>query len=110
MFHHFVHLGVSTRQFCDWILLLSASKNSIDKGSFEALLDEFALRKAASVFANAAIRYLGAPPSVFPFELNKDNRYAELVMKDILDAGHFGFYRPGKKRPKGKWSGRWFSR
>lgn len=109
MFHHFVHLGVSTRQFCDWILLLSASKNSIDKGSFEALLDEFALRKAASVFANAAIRYLGAPPSVFPFELNKDNRYAELVMKDILDAGHFGFYRPGKKRPRAKWSGRWFS-
>lgn len=49
MFHHFVHLGVSTRQFCDWVLLLSASKNYIDKGSFEALLDEFALRKAASV-------------------------------------------------------------
>ena len=109
MFYHFVHLGVSIRQFCDWILLLNSSKDCIDSITFESMLDEFALRKAASVFANSAIKYLGVPRSLFPFELCADTIYSEIVMKDILDAGHFGFYRSGKRRPKGKWSGRWFS-
>lgn len=109
MFYHFVHLGVSIRQFCDWLLLLNTSKDCIDSVTFESLLDEFALRKAASVFANAAIKYLGVPRALFPFELHADTIYSEIVMKDILAAGHFGFYRPGKRRPKGKWSGRWFS-
>jgi len=109
MLHHFMHLGVGIRQFCDWVLLLNKHKDFINKVYFESLLEEFALQKPACVFANAAIKYLDAPRSIFPFELHSDDVYSDVVMEDILDAGHFGFYRSGEKRPKGKWSGRWFS-
>ena len=109
MFHHFVHLGVGIRQLCDWLLLLHRHHDAIDKAVFESLLDEFSLRKAASVFANAAIKYLDTPETLFPFELNADTVYSDIVMEDILDAGHFGYFRSGKSRPEEKWKGRWFS-
>lgn len=109
LFHHFVYFGVGIRQICDWIFFLSARHAEIDKKGFKETAQEFNLLRPMRVFAHAAVKYLEIPPEIFSFELGEYTPYSDLVMNDILDGGHFGFYRSGKKRPEGKWSGRWFS-
>ena len=61
------------------------------------------------VFARAAVKYLGTPESVFPFEMTVDDRHVEMIIEDILYSGNFGFHRSDAKRPKEKLSGMWFS-
>ena len=39
----------------------------------------------------------------------EDNKHVDMIIEDILHSGNFGFHRPGKKRPKEKLSGMWFS-
>lgn len=109
LFHHFKHAGVSTRQWSDWLLLLSRYRDVIDKESLYHLFDKLDLLKPASLFAAASVRYLGASPDLFPFPISSDSRLIDRVMVDVLRGGNFGQYRPGKKRPSGVWSGRWHS-
>ncbi len=109
MFRHFIHFGVGFRQFCDWILFLSKHKNEIDSISFTAVANSYALLYPMQVFASVAVKYLGAPETIFPFEMIQNDAHADLVITDILDSGNFGFHRSGKKRPKEKMSGFWFS-
>ena len=109
MFRHFVIGGVGFRQFCDWILFLSKHRNEIDLVSFTALTKSFALLYPMQVFARVAVKYLGASETIFPFEMIQDDKHADLVITDILESGNFGYHRPGKKRPKEKISGMWFS-
>ncbi len=109
MFRHFVHLGVGFRQFCDWILFLSKYKDEIDPASFTTLAKSYALLYPMQVFARAAVNYLDAPESIFPFEMITENEHADWVITDILHSGNFGFHRPGKQRPKEKIRGLWFS-
>lgn len=107
MFRHFVYEGTGFRQLCDWILLLNARGWDMDRGRFTAMAEEFGLMKAMRVFAHVAVKYMGARPAVFPFELGPDNKFSELVMEDIIAGGHFGRYRPGRKDPGSLWGGRW---
>ena len=109
MFRHFVHAGVGFRQFCDWILFLSKHQDEIDPVSFKALAKSYALLYPMQVFARAAVKYLDAPETIFPFEMITDDEHADWVTTDILDSGNFGFHRSGKQRPKEKLQGMWFS-
>ncbi len=109
MFRHFVHLGVGFRQYCDWLLFLAKHKDEIDTASFTELAKLYALLYPMQVFARAAVKYLGAPETIFPFEVIADSEHADWVIEDILHSGNFGFHRPGKQRPKEKLQGMWFS-
>ncbi len=109
LFRHFAHNGIGFRQFCDWILFLSKNHHKIDRDSFIALSQYFDLLCPMQVFARVAEKYLNVSLSIFPFPTIKDNKYADLVIDDILDGGNFGFYRSGKKRPKQKLQGMWYS-
>ena len=109
LFHHFIHAGVSTRQFSDWVLLLLNNKDKIDYKEAERLFDRLALRRPASIFAAAAVKHLGVPSDIFPIKPDLNSKYADIVIKDLLGGGHFGRYHGKKKRPPGVWSGRWHS-
>ena len=109
LFHHFIHAGVSTRQFSDWILLLLNNKENINFAEAERLFDRLALRRPAAIFAAAAVKHLGVPSEIFPIPPDYDNKFVDVVMEDLLGGGHFGRYHDGKKRPPGVWSGRWHS-
>ena len=109
MFRHFVHAGVGFRQFCDWILFLSKHEGEIDPVSFTDLAKSYALLYPMQVFARAAVKYLDAPETIFPFEMIQDETHADWITTDILHSGNFGFHRPGKQRPKEKFRGLWFS-
>ena len=109
LFHHFIHVGVSTRQLSDWLLLLQQKQQEIDHREAARLFDRLALSRPASLFAAAAVRYLEIPPELFPIPPAKESPYISRIMEDLLHGGHFGQYRPGKMRPTGLWSGRWHS-
>lgn len=107
LFHHFTTLGVSVRQFADWILMLKERGNEINRPRFEQLALRFGLLKPMRIFAHAAIRYLGADESIFPFDLLEGTFESERVMRDILEGGHFGFYQNPTTAKDGVWMGRW---
>ena len=112
MFRHFVHGGVGFRQYCDWLLFLSKYRGEIDPASFTAIAQKYALLYPMQVFAHAAVKYLGAQQSIFPFDVKVDDpldKHADWITADILHSGNFGFHRPGKQRPKEKLRGMWFS-
>lgn len=109
LFHHFIHAGVGFRQLSDWVLFLHAQVDHISKDDFTDLAVKFDLLKPMQIFAYVAEKYLSTPDYIFPFERGDDSLYTDKVVQDLLDGGSFGFYRKGKKRPRGKWSGRWFS-
>jgi hypothetical protein len=109
MFRHFVHLGVGFRQYCDWLLFLSKYRDNIDAASFTMLSQSYALLYPMQVFARAAVKYLDAPEEIFPFDVTANERHVDMVIEDILESGNFGFHKPGKKRPKEKIRGMWFS-
>lgn len=109
MFRHFAHQGVGFRQFCDWLLFLKRYRNEIDVTSFTTLAKSYALLFPMQVFARAAIKYLGASESIFPFEMTSNDRLADAVIEDIFECGNFGFHGDMKKRPKEKIRGLWFS-
>jgi hypothetical protein len=115
MFRHFVSLGVGFRQFCDWILFLHHYHGEIDRQEFTERVCSYGLLYPMQVFARVAVEYLDAPEEIFPFPLlpagrhERTERHTRRVAADILKNGNFGFHRPGKKRPPGKYSGMWFS-
>lgn len=133
MFRHFASLGVGFRQFCDWILFLHHYHGEIDRQEFTERVCSYGLLYPMQVFARVAVEYLDAPEEIFPFPLlpagrherrgrtgrherterrgrpERHERHTRRVAADILKNGNFGFHRPGKKRPPGKYSGMWFS-
>ena len=109
LFQHFVHGGVGFRQFCDWLLFLSKHKGKISADSFSAIAKSYALLYPMQVFARAAVKYLDAPETIFPFEMIHDDKHADWIIADIFQGGNFGFYHPGEQRPKGKLRSLWFS-
>lgn len=121
MFRHFASLGVGFRQFCDWILFLQHYHGEIDRQEFTERVRSYGLLYPMQVFARVAVEYLDASEEIFPFPLlpagrterhgrhERHERHVRRVAADILKNGNFGFHRPGKKRPPGKYSGMWFS-
>lgn len=109
LFRHFVHFGVGLRQVCDWLLFLKRHREELDEASFTALIESYALLYPMQVFARAAIDHLGATKKIFPFPIIETNKHSEMVIKDLLDSGNFGFHRSGKQRPPSKYAGMWFS-
>lgn len=100
-FFHFIHGGVGVRQFCDWILFLAKHHHRIDNQRFEKWLDAMDLLRPAQLFGLAAVEYLGATPSIFPFALADKSKYSEKIMEEIMRGGNFGFHhQPYKKRYK----------
>lgn len=111
MFRHFIQLGVGLRHVCDWVLFLHGNRDRIDAEAFEARASSFALLYPMQVFAGVAVEYLDAPEDIFPFPLpgKRHRRHVRRVGEDILKMGNFGFHKPGRQRPGGKYAGMWFS-
>ena len=91
------------------MLFRSKHRDEIDSVSFTTIAESYALLYPMQVFARAAVKYLDAPESIFPFEMIEDNKHVDWIIADILHSGNFGFHRPGKQRPKEKLRGMWFS-
>ena len=108
---HFLNEGVGLRQICDWTCMLSAQYENIDRKSLLDLFEGVGLMKAARAFGVIAVEFLGLPPAYLPFDLSeKDYLLGEWLLHDVLEGGNFGwYYKDMEKRPKGYWSGKWYT-
>ncbi len=106
--HHFSYLGISFRQVCDWVLFLHRHHRQIDKVEFATLANDFAVLRPMQIFARVAIKYLQAPPEIFPFDVPRSDAHVEMVVDEIFRGGNFGLDTFKGKRFSGKWSRRWF--
>jgi len=102
LFRHFLNQGVGLRQVSDWVLFLENHKDDIDREAFAETARRYDLLYPMQVFAQAVVKYLGVDERIFPFEVEAKAKHSDLVMRDILKVGNFGFHRPGMKRPKNK--------
>jgi hypothetical protein len=107
LFHHFIHLGVGLRQFCDWVLFMHAYSERMEKAVIAELAREFDLSEAIALFASVAVKYLGARTEVFPFTVDPEGSWVDMVMDDILKGGNFGYTTFEKSSYRGKWDAKW---
>lgn len=106
-FFHFIHGGVGYRQFCDWVLFLYAHHGQIDDDRFEALAKSFDVLYPMQLFAQAAIKYLNAPESIFPISLIPESRYSGMIVEEIFKGGNFGFHHTPYQKNYKTWTRRW---
>lgn len=109
---HFLNEGIGLRQVCDWACLLSnAPHTKQDKQEAAQLIKDFGLQKSARVFGALLVNCLGCPREVLPIPFDaKDEKKAEWLLHDIWSGGNFGRYYAGRaQRPKGYWSGKWYT-
>lgn len=92
IFFHWLHWGVGFRQYCDWLLYLEAHRPELDNSRFTEMAQQLDILYPMQLFAQAAIRYLGAAPELFPFPLlEEDDPHSEDILQDVLRGGNFGF-------------------
>lgn len=108
---HFLNEGIGLRQICDWACMLQAQRNLPGREDTAHLLKTFGLEKAARVFGALAVSYLGLSKETLPIAFqNKDLPKAQWLLNDVWQGGNFGQYDQNrKKRPRGYWSGKWFT-
>lgn len=89
LFFHFIREGVGLRQLCDWAMLLKHYQNEIDSKKLESMLNSLGLINAFKAFGSILVDKLGL--LAFPLKLTeKDRRYSEKLLNDILKSGNFG--------------------
>lgn len=91
MVHHFISGGIGFRQVCDWIMLLHANRDVIDKCALERMLATLRLRKTWELFGYIAVNYLGLPKDEMPFYCSISKRKAEMTLEKIFTDGNFGY-------------------
>lgn len=108
---HFLNEGIGLRQVCDWACLLHHEREHIDRNKVAELLRRMGLTRAAQVFGVVAVRYLKLPVEDLPVPYSeKDLATGDWLMEDIWQGGNFGqFDTRRKRRPKGYWSGKWYT-
>lgn len=90
LFHHFIHLGIGMRQLCDWTLFMKTHHDNINKKSFNNLVDSFDLSYSMKAFASFTIKYLGAKKEYFPFDIDLNDKYVDIILNDVFSGGNFG--------------------
>lgn len=93
MLQHFVGSGFGLRNLCDWVVLWEHCEDAGVKEEFGRLIRESGTEKFAGAITGICIRYLGLLPekSPIPEEKLTDTEVMEELLRDILDAGEFGY-------------------
>lgn len=94
MLNHFMTGGVGLRQVSDWMMLLYAHCEEIDRRKLEEDLEFLGLTKFWQVFALLAVGLLGFPADRMPLydeeRARKNQRKAMRLMDSIFKTGNFG--------------------
>ena len=90
LFHHFLTSGIGLRQFCDWMMLLSARKEEIDHERLAKILTDMDMMKPWQAFGCVLVEHLGLPASDFPFYDPAENLRVEKILSRVLSEGNFG--------------------
>lgn len=90
LWEHFKERGIGLRQVCDWILLLHARNDIIDRQRLKVMLDSLGLMKPWQVLGCLAVGQLGLPEEEMPFYEPHYSRKARRLLRIVLKEGNFG--------------------
>ena len=93
MLTHFVGSGFGLRNLCDWVVLWNHCDEAKARGDFWKMAVESGTEEFAAALTAICVKYLGLDraKSPVPDEKHVDPETVEMLLRDILDAGEFGY-------------------
>ena len=93
MLTHFVGSGFGLRNLCDWVVLWNHCDEVKARGDFWKMAVESGTEESAAALTAICVKYLGLDraKSPVPDEKHVDPETVEMLLRDILDAGEFGY-------------------
>ena len=87
--HHLTGEGIGLRHLCDWAVFVNSFSDERFREMFEDKLTAIGLWRAAQLFTQLSIRYLGMPEKNWAME-NVCNDLLQDMICDIFEGGNFG--------------------
>ena len=93
MLQHFVGSGFGIRNLCDWVVLWENCDEEKARRDFWEMSCESGTAEFAKAITAICVRYLGLNPkkSPVPAEHPAEQDVTDALLRDILDAGEFGY-------------------
>ena len=93
MLGHFVGGGFGLRNLCDWVVLWENCEDENSKKAFIKMAQDSGTEKFAKAVTSVCIEYLGLSKAKcpFPYDNLTVKELTEEFLRDILDAGEFGY-------------------
>lgn len=96
MFQHFVGSGFGLRNLCDWVVLWENCDDEKARKDFRKMVCESGTEKFAQAVTSVCVNYLGLSKEKSPFSEDSltEQEVTDELLRDILDAGEFGYSEP----------------
>ena len=93
MLGHFVGGGFGLRNLCDWVVLWENCENDNVRDGFIKMVSDSSTEKFAKAVTSVCVEYLGLSKAKcpFPYDNLTEKELTEEFLRDILDAGEFGY-------------------
>lgn len=93
MLGHFVGGGFGLRNLCDWVVLWENCEDENSKKAFIKMAQDSGTEKFAKAVNSVCVEYLGLLKAKcpFPYDNLTEKELTEEFLRDILDAGEFGY-------------------
>lgn len=93
MLLHFVGSGFGLRNLCDWVVLWENCNDAKARKDFWEMVCESGTAEFAKAMTDICVRYLGLSQekSPVPNENPAEQEVSDALLRDILDAGEFGY-------------------
>lgn len=93
MLQHFVGSGFGLRNLCDWVVLWENCEDEESRKVFWEMVCESGTKEFAKAVTAICVKYLGLQKekSPIPLEEHIDTEIRDALLRDILDAGEFGY-------------------
>ena len=96
MLGHFVGGGFGLRNLCDWVVLWENCEDENARAEFVKMSYDSGTAKFSKALTSVCIEYLGLSKekSPFPYDTLCEKKLTDEFLRDILDAGEFGYGEP----------------
>ena len=93
MLGHFVGGGFGLRNLCDWVVLWENCDDKNARNDFMKMACDSGTEEFAKAVTSVCAEYLGLTPEKcpFPYDTLTEKELTDEFLRDILDAGEFGY-------------------
>ena len=98
MLQHFVGSGFGIRNLCDWVVLWNSVDDKKSREHFWDMVCDSGTIEFARAVTTVCVQHLGLDPqkSPIPDGFFSQRNVADALLRDILDAGEFGYSEAGR--------------
>lgn len=93
MLSHFIGSGFGIRNLCDWVVLWENCSDEKTKTDFVKMAEDSGTEKFAKAVNSVCVKYLSLTKEKSPFPCDElsEKDLTDEFLRDILDAGEFGY-------------------